>query len=165
MNDASNIQVSSVTRTPVSIRWRPLIFIATYMGGIAILSLIFASHSGDRSSILPTLGEVGVIFLFGIIWVPWGFLSWLQLLIHNILGSSFLLLILVGEGVPKPANGLISFSIFLSYCLFMIIPILGSLTKYQKSFRLLYLAFVFLLILVVVLLAHPSSLLIWLVIT
>ena len=135
----------TVPDAPVTTRRRPLIFLATYIGGASLLSAIFAGMSGG-GSLEDTVGMFFVILFGALIYLPWGLLSGIQWIATTVFGASAGLFAVTGLDV-RPANPGVSLLLVLSYASFLVLLILGSITKSQKTFRLVYLMFVFLLIL------------------
>ena len=130
---------------PVTTRRRPLLFLGTYVGGAALLSAIFAGMSGG-GSLEDTVGMFFVILFGAILYLPWGLLSGIQWMAETLIGTSPGLFAVTGLDV-RPANPGVWLLLVLSYGSFLVLLILGSITKSQKTFRLVYLMFVFLLIL------------------
>jgi hypothetical protein len=131
--------------TAVTSRGRPLRFLGTYIGGAALVSAIFAGMSAG-GSFEEVMGMFFVILFGAIIFLPWGVLWGIQWMAETLTGTSPGLLAITGLDV-RPANPGVWLLLILSYGSFLVLMILGSITKSQKTFRLVYLMFVFLLIL------------------
>jgi hypothetical protein len=87
-----------------------------------------------------------VVLFLTIVYLPWGLLRGIAWIAGALFGLSTDLFDTSGTEMwpDKPGAGLL---LVLSYASFVGLMILGSLTKSQKTFRLVYLAFVILLIL------------------
>jgi hypothetical protein len=140
MNEPSTPQVPDA---PVTTRARPLIFLGTYIA--AVLAAIFTFMSGGSSP----ADEGGMFFLVlfaALVYIPWGLLSGIAWIAGALSGSSLELLDSWGTEM-WPEHPVLQLLLILSYASLVGLMIWGSVTKRQKTFRLVYLAFVFLLIL------------------
>jgi hypothetical protein len=142
MNETSTPQTSDA---PVTTRARPLIFLGTYIGGAAVLATIFTFMSGGSAS----AEEAGMFFLVlaaALVYLPWGLLRGIAWIAEALSGSSPGLFDSWGTEM-WPEHPALRLLMILSYASLVVLMIWGSMTKSQKTFRLVYLAFLFLLIL------------------
>ena len=143
MNEPSSGQAPIA---PLSDRVRPLIFVATYFGGAAILAVIFTLISSGSFS-ADGAGMFLLVLLGALVYLPWGVLTGIQWITITLFGASFDIVASSGGLDARPANFGIGLFLVLSYASFLVLLILGSRAKNQKTFRRIYLAFLFLLIL------------------
>jgi hypothetical protein len=142
MNETSTPQAPD---SPVTTRARPLIFLGTYIGGAVVLTGLLTFVSGGPST-EDAAGMFFAVLLLTIVYLPWGLLRGIAWIAATLFGLSTDLFDTSGTEMwpDKPGAGLL---LILSYASFVGLMIWGSATKHQKTFRLVYLAFVILLIL------------------
>ncbi len=122
----------------VTTRRRPFLFLAAYFIGVIIATGLIAYPSTDDFSFILSTFIAAVFFL------PCGLvlaINW----ILNIFGMDIELILFRGFSVTS-ANALASLLIGISYLLCFMIPVAGSLTTRQRTFRILFFIFVALLI-------------------
>ena len=142
--------VHQETPNVVTTKRRPLLFLATYLIGVIIATGIFAylryrmflrlGYDWDWSD---EIGEIFGEFLVALFFLPGGLarvIAW----ILNAIGIDFKLM---NRGpFPGPASDLAWLLIGLSYLSYFILLVAGSLTKKQRTFRVLFITFIGLLI-------------------
>jgi hypothetical protein len=138
MNDQE--QRASVPAAPeaVSTRRRPLLFLAAYLLAAGIVAGVFTAGSGEG------LLAAFQTFILALFLLPYGSLVALDGVL-NLMGTQVELI----ERGPTimPANAFGGAWVMLSYLATLILPLAGSLTKKQRTFGILFLAFLGLLIL------------------
>jgi hypothetical protein len=142
----SQVQKSIALEAPgaVTTKKRPLLFIAAYFAGVIIatgmITIPYINHPVARPNFTFFLERLIGITLF----LPMGLVVALEWLL-NIVGIRAEL-IHTGGPFPGPSNAFGGMIGFLDYLLMVIIIFVGSLTKKQQTFRVLYLFFIGLLI-------------------
>ena len=142
MNETSTPQAPDA---PVTTRARPLIFLGTYIGGAVVFTVLLTFVSGGSFS-EDEGGMFFIVLFFTIAYLPWGLLRGIAWIAGTVFGASTDLFGPSGNDL-WPEHPAIQFLLILSYASFVGLMIAGSLTKHQKTFRLVYMAFVILLIL------------------
>ena len=133
---------------PVTTKRRPLLFLATYLIGVIIATGIFTYQRLSRYPFeinwSDEIGEIVGEFLVALIFLPGGLAGVIEWIL-NAIGINFKL---INRGpFPSAANALASLLIWLSYLSYFILLAAGSLTKRQRTFRVLFITFIGLLIL------------------
>ena len=143
MEEAASPEVRDVPDDPVTTRNRALIFLGTYLAGAVI---IVAAFMFMGTSLSEDAGMLFTILAFALGFLPWGvpiFLvsiaERLGLPVESLTGSM--------DTNLWPENPVMQAMLILSYASFLGLLFWGSLTKRQTTFRRVYLAFVFLLLL------------------
>ncbi len=129
---------------PVTMKRRPLLFLATYFAAViiatGIITIPYINHPVARPDFTFFLERFIGITLF----LPMGLVVVFEKLL-NLVGIRTELIHTSGP-FPGPSNAFGGMIGFLDYVLIAIVLSVGSLTKKQQTFRVLYLLFVSLLI-------------------
>ena len=143
---------------PVSIKNRPGLFLATYMIGVIVIvglhmldlykqPTFVLGPSGQLTPRVITIGDFLkdflFFFLFLIVFLPWGFVATLQWLLEHTFGiqANFIQYMGTYEKLFLPENIFGTLLIGLSYLVLFVLPIAGSRTKKERTFRILYFSF------------------------
>lgn len=136
-------QVSDVVTT----RRRPLLFLVAYFIAVILATAIFTYQRLSRYPFeivwRDEMSEVFGHFLVTLFFLPGGLAGIVEWIL-NAFGIDFELL--TSGPFPGPANALASLLIGLSYLTYFLLLLLGSVTTKQRTFRILYFAFIGLLI-------------------
>lgn len=138
MNDQE--QKAAVPAAPEAVRTRkrPLLFLAAYLLAAGIVTGVFIG--GSSEGLLAALQT----FVLALFLLPYGSLVALD----GIMKSMGIAAELIERGpTTMPANAFGGAWVILSYLATLVLPLVGSLTKKQQTFGLLFLLFVALLIL------------------
>ena len=125
------------------------VFLLTYI--FAALIVVLISIAIDAANSPYNLDDYFLAFtwlLAGVlIFLPWGVLPALEWISNQLFGIPLTLLDEHVGPAPVPANILATLLMVLSYVLFLALLIAGTRTNKPRTFRLLYFAFVFWVIL------------------
>ncbi len=129
----------------VTTKRRPLLFLATYFVAVIIgtgmMSIPYINHPVARPDFTYFLGN----FIGATLFLPVGVVVTLEWILNGI-GIRAELIRTAGP-FPGPSNALGSLACLSGYLLIFIIPLVGSITRKQRTFRILYFIFIGLLIL------------------
>ena len=137
MNNHTEQDVLPTASETITKNRRPLLFLVAYLVA-AILTTGILLNGSDASFLYMLQTFAVVVFL-----LPYGLVIAIDWLL-NILGINFHLI----EPGPTvtPANAMGSILLVLAYLACLLLPLAGSITKRQRTFRILFFTFVGLLI-------------------
>jgi hypothetical protein len=129
MNSQTENAIAAETTEVVTTKRRPLLFLAAYFIAAVIPGLYYFSF---------------LAFIVALLFLPWGLVLALNWLL-NALGIETEL-ILFEPLSARPANASASILIGISYLVYFMIALAGSLTKKQRTFQVLFLTFIVVLL-------------------
>lgn len=148
MNTQIENSIAPEASGAVTTKRRPLLFLAAYFIGVIIATgiITYQRLSGFPFEIdwSDEIGEISGGFLAIIVFLPCGLARMIEWIL-KVIGINFELI--KSGPFPFPANALTKVLIGLSYLSCFILPIAGSVTSKQQTFRALYFVFVGLLVL------------------
>lgn len=128
----------------VTTKRRPLLFLATYFLAVIIVTglttIPYVNHPVARPDFSFFLERFILLLLF----LPWGVMVGVEWIL-NLVGIHAQLIRTEGP-FPGPSNALGGWLGISDYLLFFMIAVIGSTTRKQRTFRILYLVFIGLLL-------------------
>lgn len=150
MNTQIENSVAPEVSGAVTTKRRPLLFLVAYFLGVIIATTLITYQRLSRYPFeivwYDEMSEIFGEFLAIIIFLPCGLARILERIL-NVIGINFQLL--KSGPFPTPTNTLAKLLIGLSYLSCFVLPIAGSVTSKQRTFRVLYFVFIGLMVLTI----------------
>jgi hypothetical protein len=142
MNSQTENAIAAETTDVVTTKERPLLFLAAYFIAAVIATGLYVYRNPDFVTVL-------VSFIVVLLHLPWGLVMAINWLL-NALGIEFAIemeeLISFFGLLSRPDNASASILIGISYLVHFMIALAGSLTKKQRTFQVLFLTFIVMLL-------------------